>query len=227
MPMLVVLLMGLLEVALALNASLAVNRASQHGAHVAASAGNLAGADCLILEAIEGDLGVPNDVANISEVLIERTAMAGNVVYGTQKWVRGGNTTCTYPDGTEVEVPYTLASDGYPETQRCSVLGGCPTLTPARSTVDNVGVSVRYRHDWVTPLNGAIGMHTPGGTGSDSEVLAHRPDRNVSGPRSVSVAGSNTSSPSSRQSRSSARSDVSAAFAPPISTLIPCSTSGA
>ena len=166
MPMLVVLLMGLIEVALALNASLAVNRASQHGAHVAASAGNIAGADCLILEAIEGDLGVPNDVAAISEVLIERTAMAGNVVYGSQKWVRGGKTTCTYPDGTEVEVPYSLASDGYPEAQRCSVLSGCPTLTPARSTVDNVGVTVRYRHEWVTPLKGAIGMITPGGTGS-------------------------------------------------------------
>ena len=63
-----------------------------------------------------------------------------------------GSTNCTHPDGTVAAVPYTLVSAGYPEDQRCTVLGGCPTLTPPRSTVDNIGVTVRYRHDWVTPL---------------------------------------------------------------------------
>ena len=163
-PMLMVLLMGLLELALALNASLAVNRASQQGAHVASSAGNVLGADCLILDAVEINLGTPNDADNISEVLIERAAMAGNVAYAAQKWMRSGVTECAYPDGAVVEVPYTLVSDGYPETQRCPVLSGCPLLTPARSTVDNIGVTVRYKHDWVTPLNGALTLLVPGGT---------------------------------------------------------------
>ena len=164
-PMLMVLLMALLELALALNASLAVNRASQHGAHLAASAGNIAGADCLILDAIEGDLAAPNNVNNISEVLIENTSLVGNVVTGAQVWRRFGTTDCTHPDGTVVPIPYTLVTAGYPEAQRCTVLGGCPSLTPPRSTVDNVGVTVRYRHDWVTPLNGALDLLVPGGTG--------------------------------------------------------------
>lgn len=171
LPMLMLLLFALLELALALNASLAVNRASQHGAHVAATAGNLAGTDCLILDAIEGDLGAPNSVANISEILIERASLTGETALARQRWQRGGSTDCTHPDGTVEPVAYTLVEDGYPEAQRCTVLSGCPTLVPPRSTVDNVGITVRYRHDWVTPLNGAMGlivsdaMPSAGGTG--------------------------------------------------------------
>jgi hypothetical protein len=166
-PIVLVLVMGLLEMALALNASLAVNRASQHGAHLAASAGNLLGADCLILDSIEADMGVPNDPKKISEVIIERTALAGNFSYANQTWSRTGQTDCERPDGTTVAVPYTLITNGYPETQRCAVLGGCPALVPARSTVDNIGVTVRYTHDWVTPLNGALDLLVPGGGGNE------------------------------------------------------------
>ena len=167
-PLLLVVFMGVLEFSLALNASLAVNRASQQGAHVAASAGNIAGADCLVLDAVEGALGTPNSVDHISEVLIERTAMAGNLAYAGQQWRRGGKTTCTYPDGTEVEVPYTRVVDAYPPNQRCTVLAGCPLMDPPRSTIDNIGVTVRYTHAWVTPLNGALDMVVPdGGGGGD------------------------------------------------------------
>ena len=168
-PMLLVVFMGVLEFSLALNASLAVNRASQQGAHVAASAGNIGGADCLVLDAIEGALGTPNSVERISEVLIERTAMAGNQAYASQHWRRGGETTCTYPDGTEVDVPYTRVLDAYPPEQRCTVLAGCPLLIPPRSTVDNIGVTVRYTHAWVTPLNGALDMVMPGGGGGGGD----------------------------------------------------------
>jgi hypothetical protein len=166
MPMLVVMLMALLELALGLNASLAVNRASQHGAHIAASGGNILGTDCIILEQIEQDLGVPNDPAKIIEVVIERTALVGNLSYAQQTWGRYGETDCVRPDGSTVKVPYTLALPGYPEAQRCTVLGGCPSLTPARSTVDNIGVIVKYTHDWVTPLNGALDLLAPGNGGS-------------------------------------------------------------
>jgi hypothetical protein len=167
-PMLVVLFMALLEVALALNASLAVTRASQHGAHIAASAGNLDGADCLILSAIEDDLGVPNDAANISEVIIERTALVGDLSYAQQRWSRVGSTDCPMPNGSTLRVPYTLLVNGYPEAQRCTVLKGCPSLTPSRSTVDNIGVTVKYTHDWVTPLNGALDLVAPDGPAGGS-----------------------------------------------------------
>jgi hypothetical protein len=167
-PMVVVMLMALLELALGLNASLAVNRASQHGAHIGASGGNILGTDCVILESIEQDMHAPNDPANILEVVIERTALVGNLSYAQQKWGRYGETDCVKPDGTTITVPYTLAVAGYPEAQRCTVLGGCPSLTPARSTVDNIGVIVKYTHDWVTPLDGALDLLAPGNGGGGS-----------------------------------------------------------
>jgi hypothetical protein len=160
LPFILALLMALLEVGLALNASLAVNRASQNAAHFAATAGNVAGADCLVLDSIEGDLGAPNKPANISQVIIERTALAGNQSYAQQVYSRSGQSVCSLPDGTSTTVPYTLITAGYPEGQRCSVLKGCPSMPgfPARTTVDNIGVIVKYTHDWVTPLNGALDM---------------------------------------------------------------------
>ena len=64
-PMIVILFMGILEVALMFNAFSGVNRASQYAAHVAATLGNQAGADCLILSGIEADVTVPNDPGRI------------------------------------------------------------------------------------------------------------------------------------------------------------------
>ena len=87
-------------------------------------------------------MGVPNSPNNISEVVIERTALAGNLSYAQQRWGRHGTTDCVMPDGTTVALPYTLDVANYPEAQRCSVLGGCPSLAPPRSTVDNIGVIV-------------------------------------------------------------------------------------
>lgn len=164
-PIVIVFLMGVIEFALAMGATLGVNRASQNAAHIAASAGNITGADCLILRRIESDIGVPNDPARIIEVIISRQSMAGNLAYEQQTWRRSGATDCPMPDGSTLTLPYTLTQNGYPESQRCVVLAGCPLLAPARSTVDNIGVSVRYRHAWITPLEGALGLIADGGLG--------------------------------------------------------------
>jgi hypothetical protein len=168
-PLIVLLFMGILELALAFNAFIGLNRASQMGGHLAATIGNQAGADCEILSHIESDVMVPNDPDRIIEVVIERMPLAGNEAYPgeKQRYTRSTSLTtdCTLPDGTTVPVPYTLTNAGYPEAQRCPVLAGCPTLTPARSTVDNVGVSIRYRHLWVTPLNSLYGFFAGGDTG--------------------------------------------------------------
>ena len=173
-PFLVVLFMGVIEFALAMGATLGVNRASQNAAHVAASAGGIAGADCLILRRIEQDLGIPNDAGRIQQVVISRQALAGNVAYAQQTWSRAGSTDCTMADGTLVRLPYTLIENGYPESQRCTVLAGCRLLTPARSTVDNVGVQIRYEHDWVTPLEGAMGLIGDSAEGTDGWVFEQR-----------------------------------------------------
>jgi len=164
-PFLVALFVVLMELVLAMVATVGVNRASQNGAHVAAASGNIAGADCLILRQITTDLGAPNDVANIREIRIERTALAGNLSYGQQRWLPSGPRDCQLPDGTTIQLPFVLTTSGYPESQRCTVLGGCPLLTPARSTVDNIGVRILYRHEWVTPLSGVMNLLWPGGAG--------------------------------------------------------------
>lgn len=171
-PMLMILFMALVELALAFNAVIAINRASQNGAHLASVAGNQLGADCLILSQIEGDVYVPNQPSKIIEVIIERTALAGNASFAQQTWTRTGvSWPCPMPGDTFIDVPYTLAPPPpspllpYPEAQRCPVLGGCPNLVPPRSTVDNIGVRVKYRHDWATPLNAIMDIFGGGNTG--------------------------------------------------------------
>lgn len=158
LPIFLAMTTGIIEFALAFNANLGVNRASQDGAHVASIAGARRGADCMVLREIDATLITPADTDRIRRVEIQRTALAGNVVYARNIWLRGGSTTCTLADGSTISVPYTRSSEGYPESQRCTILAGCATLTPARTTVDNVGVLVEYRYDWVTPLGGLLPM---------------------------------------------------------------------
>jgi Flp pilus assembly protein TadG len=168
-PIILIVFMGIVEIALAYNATVGVNRASQNGAHLAAIMGNQLGADCLILTEIEGDVYAPNDRNKIQEVIIERSNKTGTtwIDPGFQTWTRTPSTptACTLPDGTASTVPYTLDVNNYPETARCSVLKGCDDLTPPRSTVDNIGVSIRYRHLWATPLNAAFEFFGGGNTG--------------------------------------------------------------
>jgi Flp pilus assembly protein TadG len=168
-PILTVTFMAVLEIALALNAVVGVNRASQQAAHTASIMGSRSGSDCTILRDIEGDVVVPNDRSKIIDVIIERTAMVGNTSYQRQTYHRTGTPTdCVLPDGSTIQVPYELdvASD-YPEAVRCSTLTGCPAMgpVPARSTVDNVGVNIRYRHLWATPLNAIFNVFGGGDVG--------------------------------------------------------------
>ena len=79
-------------------------------------------------------------------------------------------------------MPYTASSSGYPEAQRCDILNGCPSLTPARSTVDKIAVQIQYRHTPVTPLRELMRIFGGDGTlGLQLDVykaqrLAHRAD---------------------------------------------------
>lgn len=159
-PIIMVLLMALLEFAVGFNAFIAINRASQNAGHMAAIMTNQSGADCLILSEIEEDVSAPQRPRNIVQVTIERTALGGDFVYQEQVYQRTGSMACTLPDGTDISLPYTLTANGYPNDQRCPVLKGCPTLS--RSTVDNIGVKVTYRHEWITPLS-VITEWLPGG----------------------------------------------------------------
>lgn len=152
LPMLMLLFMALFDVALLFNAFIGVNRASQTAAHMGAIAGNEPCADHLILDGIEKDLTAPNDSSRILEVVIGRTTLNGSRYLQQQTWNRTASSQCTW-NGTTYTVPYTRVVSGYMEDQRCQVVGGCTSLTPPRNTVDNIGVTVKYHHRWVTPLN--------------------------------------------------------------------------
>lgn len=163
-PLMMILLMSIIEFSLAFNAVLGVDRASENGVLVASEAGNSLGADCLILQEVDNKLTAPNSDASISDVQIQRTNASGVTVLAFNLWTRGGSTTCNLSDGTTTTVPYTATSTGYPDSQRCNVIAGCSLMSPARSTVDTIGVQVRYRYTWKTPLSSLLTM--VGGNGS-------------------------------------------------------------
>jgi hypothetical protein len=160
-PLVLLLFMGVIELALGFNAFIGLNRASQHAAHLASIAGPQEGADCLILQQIEQDVSAPNNREAIEFVLIQQTSLTGNFARRENRWERNGTTPdCELPNGELISVPYVLADGSdYPESERCSALKGCGD---GHSTVDNIAVGIRYRHDWITPL-AAIITSLPGG----------------------------------------------------------------
>jgi Flp pilus assembly protein TadG len=166
LPVLMLMITGIIEFALAFNSSLGINRASQNAALVAAEAGNLPGSDCMILTRIEQDIDAPIDRNEITGVSIQRTNPSGTTIYAQNTYVRGGITNCTLADGTPIDVPYTATGSGYPVNQRCSVLSGCPTMTPARTTVDTIGVQISLRYNLRTPLNAVMGMFSGSTSGT-------------------------------------------------------------
>jgi Flp pilus assembly protein TadG len=173
-PVMMLVVVGIIEFALAFNTTLGVNRASQDAALIASEAGNLPGADCMILRSIESDIGAPSDKREITQIQIQRTNPSGTTVYANNSYSRSGATTCTLADGTTLTVPYTATGTGYPTSPRCNVLGGCPSLTPARTTVDTIGIQISYAYVYRTPLGSIMNLVSGGGSGSSSFAFTQR-----------------------------------------------------
>jgi Flp pilus assembly protein TadG len=161
-PIFWTVLLGIIEFAFAFNAVLSVNFASRNAALVAAEAGNGLGADCVILVQIEQDITTPANANKIRRVDIYRTNRSGTMQGSPTTYIRNGGTptTCNYPDGSSLTVPYNLSANGYPEAGRCNVLAGCPAFppVPARDQLDTVGIKIEYDHAWVTPLHQFLGQ---------------------------------------------------------------------
>jgi Flp pilus assembly protein TadG len=157
-PLFVVIMLGLIEFAFVFNAVLSTNFASRAAALLAAEAGDLAGADCVILNSVEQEMGAPVDRGRITQVSIFHATTSGTQV-GSEvtRYTRTGSRTCTYPDGSSLTVPYTRTSNGYPEgSSRCNILAGCGD----GYGLHTIGVKVEYDHTWKTPLNNWL----PGGS---------------------------------------------------------------
>jgi hypothetical protein len=154
------LFVALIEFAMVLNAVVSINYATREASLIGAEAGNASDADCVILAAVETSVVAPADANQITGVRIFQANRVGAVMAGrVNAYVRTGETVCNYPDGSVVRVPYSrVGGAGYPETSRCNVLAGCG----GTSTVDQIGVEVRYQYTWRTPMYSLLGWSSGG-----------------------------------------------------------------
>ena len=177
-PLFVLLLVGIIEFAFALNSVLAVNFATREAALVAAEAGNADGSDCVILQRIEDSVGAPSDRANVTTVKIFRTDRNG-VRKETNTYTRTPSSpTACIVSGTPMSVPYSIpGGENYEDTKRCNVLAGCKANAPMAATlaVDQIGVEVTYSYTWRTPLAGLLGLTGPGYTIIQANAMRMEP----------------------------------------------------
>ena len=150
LPVLLLLIVGLVEFALAFNSRDSVFFASRDASMLAAEGGNIAGTDCVVLDRVERDIVSPARPVRVQTVKIFWSDKNGVEQSGTENlYTRTGSTTCDYGNGTSLTVPYTLTTSLYPESGRCDVLAGCGGGHPGP---DNVGVTITYTHSWVTSI---------------------------------------------------------------------------
>lgn len=176
-PIFVMMMLGMIEFGFVFNAVLSVSYAARDAALDGAEAGPLDGADCVILKAVESDVGAPASAAKIQKVEIYQANNLGVAIGSPTVYTRDGvaNTVpCANIDASSV--PYARTANAYPEGSRCNVLGGCPPPWPAgHPTVDNIAVRVTYVHTWVTPLRNFAGGGAGGITFSRESVMRMEP----------------------------------------------------
>ncbi len=175
-PLFVLLLVGIIEFAFALNSVLAVNFATREAALIAAEAGNADGSDCVILKRVDDSISAPSANQNITSILIYKADRHGAQV-ARNTYQRTGSTDCVV-GGLTLTVPYTLiGGENYQDTKRCNVLAGCPANAPlpATTTVDQIGVEVRYVYTWRTPLSGLLGLTGTGYTIVEANTMRMEP----------------------------------------------------
>lgn len=172
-PIFFTLILGVIEFAFVFNALLSVNYAARDAALAAAEAGDTSGADCVILQAVESAMGPPTNENRIQSVEIYEANANGGQIGSPTTYTRTSSTVCNFLDGTTATVPYNRTANGYPEANRCNILGGCdPLLT---DSVDNIAVRITYTHVWVTPLRNFVGGNPGGLTFDRSSVMRMEP----------------------------------------------------
>lgn len=148
LPLLVLLVVGIVEFSLLLNARNTASFASRDGSMLAAEGGSRAGTDCVVLKMIERDIVPPASVLRLTQVKVYWSDQNGDEIGSSHNlYTRSGSMTCDYGDGTSITVPYTLTFAGYIEDVRCDVLAGCGGT---HTSLDTVGVEITYVHPWLT-----------------------------------------------------------------------------
>jgi hypothetical protein len=169
LPIFVATFFAMIEFGFAFNAVLAINRASQNGALIAGQAGSAADADCQILRRIGEQLRAPLNRSDIVDIRIIRTNNTGAATLASNVYSPTGSKNCG-----SYSVPFGATSSGYPESQRCDIQAGCPSLSPPRTTVDKIGVQITYRYTPVTPMRELLRFMGGDGTTGASWTFSKR-----------------------------------------------------
>src|SRR2546425_5689311 len=144
LPLLLLLIVGIIEFSFVWNSRNTVLFASRDGSMLAAEGGSNDGTDCVVLNRIENDVVSPSNALRLQQVQIYWSDRNGDQIGANQNvYTRSGSTSCTYPDGNTITVPYTLTTAGYLESARCSVLAGCGGR---RTTVETIRGRVTHQH---------------------------------------------------------------------------------
>jgi Flp pilus assembly protein TadG len=158
-PIFLVVLVAVIEFALALNAVLGTNFASSEAALAAAESGSASDSDCVILRRIVASVDSPMDDARITNVRVFKATTTGVDTGTGNDYDRAGTMSCPLTGNPTATVPFRRVTAGYTESTRCNYLLGCKG--PVRP-LDHVGVKITYNYLWHTPLSYLLGM---GGTG--------------------------------------------------------------
>jgi Flp pilus assembly protein TadG len=165
-PLFILLMMTVIEFSFAFNASLSIAFASRDAALIAAEAGDSKNSDCVIITSVLNDVGPPADRAQISSIEIYWSDQNGGYKNGDSSLAQiyvadpGNPTTCSYPVGPDIVVPFRQTANGYADSTRCNIVAGCGGAhTPS---VDTIGVRVNYTYTWKTPMRSLIGLASNG-----------------------------------------------------------------
>jgi Flp pilus assembly protein TadG len=170
-PIFILLLIGLIEFAVVFSIILNVNYASRDAALMAAEVGDASGADCLILQRLDSALNGATSHDQILSIRIFWADTSGNEL-AADVYTEGGSTSCTLGDGSTLSVPYTAGAQNYPEASRCTIVAGCGGSHP---TLDTIGVTIEYHHDWITPLPNIVSVPATGLTFTRSNTMRMEP----------------------------------------------------
>lgn len=150
LPVVMLIVVGLMEFSVFMNARNAVEFAARDGSVLGAEGGNTPGTDCVVLDKVERDIVSPARNIRIQTVNIFWSDRNGDQIgSSTNTYTRTGSLTCNYGGGASITVPYTLTTGNYLEGVRCDVLAGCGVSHPG---LDTIGVRVTYQHKWMTTI---------------------------------------------------------------------------
>lgn len=170
-PIFILLLIGLIEFAVVFSVILNVNYASRDAALMAAEVGDASGADCLILQRLDTAINGATSHNQITQVRIFWADANGNEL-AADVYTAGGSTSCVLGDGSTLTVAYTAGAQNYPEASRCTIVAGCGGSHP---TLDTIGVSIQYHHDWLTPLPNLVSVPATGLNFTRSNTMRMEP----------------------------------------------------